>query len=292
MNDRDWLAQKFEQNRPHLRAVAYRMLGSLSEADDAVQEAWLRLNRSETERIENLGGWLTTVVGRVCLDMLRGRKSRREESLEVQVPDFILSREDQVDPEHETLVADSVGLALLVVLETLTPPERLAFVLHDMFAVPFEEIASIVGCSTAAARQHASRARRRVRGSAPIPDVDLSHQRKVVDAFLSAVRAGDFEALLEVLDPDVVRRADHVPDALKEIRGARAVAESALMFRRLAHSAQHILVNGAAGIVSWRPNGQPFSVMAFTVKGSRIVEIDVLLDPVRLSHLDLTILKG
>jgi RNA polymerase sigma factor (sigma-70 family) len=292
MDNRDWLTQKFEENRPHLRAVAYRMLGSLGEADDAVQEAWLRLNRSDAEGIENLGGWLTTVTGRVCLDMLRSRKSRREESLDERLPDFILSREDRIDPEQETLIADSVGLALLVVLETLSPHERLAFVLHDMFAVPFEEIASIVGCSPVAARQLASRARRRVRGAAPIPDVDLTQQRKVVDAFLTAVRAGDFKGLLAVLDPEVVLRSDHIPGELKEIRGARTVGEQALMFSRLAESVQPVLVNGAAGIVSWRPAGQMFSVMGFTIRGHRIVAIDVLRDPARLSRLDLTVLNA
>ncbi len=288
MDDRDWLAREFEENRPHLRAVAYRMLGSLGEAEDAVQEAWLRLNRSDAKGIENLGGWLTTVTGRVCLDMLRSRKSRREESLDERLPDFILSREDRIDPERETLIADSIGLALLVVLETLTPHERLAFVLHDMFAVPFEEIASIVGCSPVAARQLASRARRRVRGAAPISDVDITQQRKVVDAFLAAVRAGDFERLVAVLDPDVVLRSDHIPGGLKETHGARTVAEQALMFSRLAESVQPVLVNGAAGIVSWRAGGQVFSVMGFTIKGNQIVEIDVLRDPVRLSRLDLT----
>jgi RNA polymerase sigma-70 factor (ECF subfamily) len=291
MDDRDWLTQKFEENRAHLRAVAYRMLGSLGDADDAVQEAWLRLHRSNAMGIENLGGWLTTVIGRVCLDMLRSRKSRREESLDERLPDFIISREDRIDPEQETLIADSVGLALLVVLETLAPHERLAFVLHDMFAVPFEEIASIIGCSPVAARQLASRARRRVRGAAPIPDVDLTQQRKVVDAFLAAVRVGDFEGLVAVLDPEVVLRSDTIPGGLKEIRGARTVAEQALMFSRLAESVQPVLVNGAAAIVSWRPGGQLFSVMGFTIKGNRIVEIDVLRDPARLSRLDLTVLN-
>ena len=288
MNERDWLAEKFEQNRPHLRAVAYRMLGSLGEADDAVQEAWLRLNRSDAKVIENLGGWLTTVTGRVCLDMLRSRNSRREESFDERLPDFILSRENRIDLEQETLIADSVGLALLVVLETLAPHERLAFVLHDMFAVPFEEIASIVGCSPVAASQLASRARRRVRGTAPIPDVDRTQQRKVVDAFLAAVRVGDFEGLLAVLDPDVVLRSDHIPTALKQIRGARTVAKQALMFSRLAESVQPVLVNGAAGIVSRRPGGQLFSVMGFTITGNRIVEINVLRDPDRLRRLDMT----
>lgn len=299
MNDRDWLTEKFEENRPHLRAVAYRMLGSMGEVDDAVQEAWLRLNRTDARSIENLGGWLTTVIARVCLDMLRSRKSRREESLEdhnERMPDFVLSREDRIDPEQETLIADSVGLALLVVLETLSPQERLAFVLHDMFAVPFDEIAAIVGCSPVAARQLASRARRRVRGGAPAHDVDLIQQRRVVNAFLAAVRAGDFEGLMAVLDPDVVRRSDHIPGELNEIRGARTVAEQAIMFSRLAASAQPVLVNGAAGIISWLPDGQPFSVMGFTIQrqvdGNRIVAIDVFRDPVRLSRLDLTMLKA
>ncbi len=291
MSDRDWLAEKFEQNRPHLQAVAYRMLGSLGEAEDAVQEAWLRLDRSDAQTIENLGGWLTTVTGRVCLDMLRSRKSRREESFEEHLPDMILGREDRLNPEQETLIADSIGLALLVVLETLAPQERLAFVLHDMFAVPFEEIASIVDCTPVAARQLASRARRRVQGAAPIPDVNLTQQRRVVDAFLAAVRAGDFEGLLAVLDPEVVLRSDQMPGGLKEIRGARVLAEQALMFSRLAASVQPVLVNGAAGIVSWRQDGQAFSVMGFTVKGDRIVAIDVLRDPERLSRLNLTILK-
>jgi RNA polymerase sigma-70 factor, ECF subfamily len=284
----EWLAHKFEENRPHLRAVAYRMLGSLGEADDAVQEAWLRLSRSDADGIGNLGGWLTTVVGRVCLDMLRSRKSRREESLEGRLPDLIVSRDGQVDPEREALIADSVGLALLVVLETLAPQERLAFVLHDTFAVAFEEIASILGCSAVAARQLASRARRRIRGAAPIPDVDLKQQWKVVDAFLAAVHSGDLEALVGVLDPDVVLRSDHIPGRLTEIRGgARNVAGRALMFSRLAQSVQAVLVNGAAGIVSWLPDGQPFSVMGFVVRNGRIAAIDVVRDPGRLSQLPL-----
>lgn len=291
MDDRDWLAQRFEENRPHLRAVAYRILGSLGDVDDAVQEAWLRLNRSDARGIENLGGWLTTVIGRVCLDVLRSRKSKREESLDERLPDFVLSREDRLDPEQQTLIADSVGLALLVVLQTLSPQERLAFVLHDMFAVPFEDIAAIVGCSGVAARQLASRARRRVRGSAPIPEVNLAQQRKVVDAFIMAVRAGDFAGLMAVLDPDVVRRLDHISGELSEIHGARTVAEQALMFSRLVESVQPVLVNGAAGIISWSPGGEPFSVMGFTIRGNRIVEIDVLRDPVRLSRLDLTVIK-
>jgi RNA polymerase sigma-70 factor (ECF subfamily) len=288
MDKPDWLAERFEANRTHLRAVAYRMLGSLSEADDAVQEAWLRLSRSDTSGVENLGGWLTTAVARVCLDMLRSRKSRREEPLGVHVPDPIVSREDS--PEHQALLADSVGLALLVVLETLAPAERLAFVLHDMFAVPFDEIAAIVGRSPAAARQLASRARRRVQGAAPAPDADLTCQRQVVDAFLAAARDGDFDALVAVLDPDVVVRADGgaaSAGASQEVRGARAVAEQALRFAKLIRLAQAVLVNGAAGIVSWLPDGRPFSVMGFTVRNGKIVEIDVLTDAARLRQLDL-----
>jgi RNA polymerase sigma factor (sigma-70 family) len=292
----DWLAQHFEENRTHLRAVAYRMLGSLSEADDALQETWLRLSRSDTSGIQNLGGWLTTVVGRVCLDMLRSRRSRREGPLDVRVPEPIVSRADGIYPEHEALLADSVGLALLVVLETLTPAERLAFVLHDMFALPFDEIAPIVGRSPTAARQLASRARRRVQGATPVPEADLARQREVVDAFLAASRDGDFEALVAVLDPEVVLRADGGlvrPGLSKEVRGARAVAEGALAFSRLVRPdllAQPALVNGAAGVVSWSPDGQPFSVMAFTITRGKIVEIDILADPARLRHLDLALL--
>jgi Sigma-70, region 4 len=240
-----------------------------------------------------LGGWLTTVVARVCLDMLRSRKSRREQPLDVHVPDPIVSRADAIDPAHEALLADSVGLALLVMLETLGPAERLAFVLHDMFALSFDEIAPIVGRSPSAARQLASRARRRVQGAARVSDADLTCQREVVDAFLAAARGGDLDALLAVLDPDVVVRADRgaVPaGALKEIRGARVVAEQALTFSRLIHSARPVLVNGAAGIVSWLPNGQPFSVMGFTVRRRKIVEIDILADPARLRRLDLGVL--
>lgn len=292
MDDKNWLAQKFEENRRHLRAVAYRMLGSLTDADDAVQEAWLRLNRSDPNDIKNLGGWLTTVIGRVCLDMLRSRKSRREEPLDAHVPDPILSREDGIDPERQALLADSVGLALLVLLETLAPPERLAFVLHDMFAVPFDEIASIVGCTPVAARQLASRARCRLQGVAPMPDADLNRQREVVDAFLAAVHDGDFDALLTVLDPDVVLRSDRGPGALRVIRGAQAVAQQALMFSRLSGAVQRVLVNGAAGIVSLRPSGEPFSVMGFTIKSGKIVEMDVLGDSARLRQLDLSLLNG
>ncbi len=286
MTGRDWLTERFEKKRRHLRAVAYRMLGSLSEADDAVQEAWLKLSRSETSAIENLDGWLTTVIGRVCLDVLRSRKSRREESFETHVPDLIVSRENGMDPEQEALVADSIGIALFVVLETLAPAERLAFVLHDMFAVPFEEISSIVGRSSSAARQLASRARRRVRGAAVTPDVDLKQQRRVVDAFFAAVRDGDFDALIAVLDPDVVVRSDH--GTVREIRGARAAAQGALMFSHLAQWVQPVLVNGAAGIVSRLSNGNIFAVMCFTVKGNRIAEMDVIRSAGRLRRLGLT----
>src|SRR5712691_1167021 len=256
MNEHDWLAEQFEAERPHLRAVAYRMLGSLSEADDAVQESWLHLSRSNTSGVENLGGWLTTVVARVCLDMLRSRNSRREEPLGAHVPDLIVSREGGIDPEHEALLADSVGLALLVVLDTLNPAERLAFVLHDLFAVPFDEIAPIVGRSPTAARQLASRARRRVQGASTVPDTDRARQREVVDAFLAASRGGDFAALLALLDPDVVLRADRTAGdmgASSEVRGAAAVADT---FSKRALGAQWALVNGAAGLV-WAPAGQP-----------------------------------
>jgi RNA polymerase sigma factor (sigma-70 family) len=291
MNERDFLADRFEANRTHLRAVAYRMLGSVSEADDAVQEAWLRLSRrSDPDELDNLRAWLTTVVARVCLDMLRSRRSRHEEPLETHMPEPIVSREDGMDPEHEALLADSVGLALLVVLETLTPAERLAFVLHDMFAVPFDEIASIVDRSPAAARQLASRARRRVRGTAPEPDVDLARQREVVDAFLAASREGDFEALVALLDPDVVLRADG-PDAPRHVRGAPAVVTQARRFARLARFARPALVNGAAGVVV-APGGRPFAVMGITVAQGRIVEIDIFADPKRVRELDLTVLDG
>ena len=293
MNEQDWLAERFEEHRTHLRAVAYRMLGSLSEADDAVQEAWLRLSRSETDEIENLGGWLTTVVGRVCLNMLRSRRTRAEQPIdEMHVPDPIISRESGLDPEQEALLADSVGLALFVVLESLDPAERLAFVLHDMFAVPFDEIAPMVGRSPAAARQLASRARRRVQREAPEPDADLVAQREVVDAFFAASRDGDFEGLLAVLDPDVVVRADGGaarPSATVVVRGAEAVAARARSYAHLAPYVRPALVNGAAGAVV-TPHGRPFSVLAFTIRGGRIVAIDSLADPERLAELDLTVL--
>src|SRR5215204_144310 len=289
MDERAWLTERFQEHRTHLRAVAYRMLGSVNEADDAVQEAWLRLNRADTRGVENLAGWLTTVVARVCLNMLRSRERRREESLDVHVPDPIISNENGVDPEHEALLADSVGLALLVVLESLTPAERLAFVLHDMFAVPFEEIAPMIERSPAAARQLASRARHRVQGADTVPDADLTRQREVVDAFLAAARGGDFDALLEVLDPGVVLRADLGPlptGGSREVRGARAVAKGALAFSRLVPFAQPALVNGTAGVVAFR-RGQPISVMGFTVRGGKVFEIDILTDPERLRRLDL-----
>src|SRR5918997_150307 len=252
MDEREFLAQQFEEHRTRLRAVAYRMLGSVSEADDAVQEAWLRLSRSDADEIENLGGWLTTVVARVSLNVLRSRKVRREDPLDVHVPDPIVSREDGVDPEHEALLADSVGLALLVVLETLTPAERLAFVLHDMFGVPFDEIAPMVERSPAAARQLASRARRRVREGAPAPDPDIGRQREVVNAFFAAARDGDFDALVAGLDPDVVLRSDGGagrPDATIVVRGAEAVASRALTFARLSGSERPALINGTPGVV-------------------------------------------
>jgi RNA polymerase sigma factor (sigma-70 family) len=289
MDERDWLAERFEEHRGHLRAVAYKMLGSLSEADDAVQESWLRLSRSDTSQVENLRAWLTTVVARVSLNVLRSRRTRREEPLEVRVPDPVVSRDDGTQPEHEALLADSVGLALLVVLDTLAPPERLAFVLHDMFGVPFDEIAGMVDRSPAAARQLASRARRRVQGAAPVPDPDLAAQRRVVDAFFAAARDGDFDALVAVLHPDVVARGDGGPGASAVVRGARDVAARALTFARLSPFVRPALVNGAAGVVV-APRGEPFSVMGFTVAGGKIVEIDAITDPERLRALDLAVL--
>jgi RNA polymerase sigma-70 factor (ECF subfamily) len=293
MDDQQWLAERFEEHRPRLRAVAYRMLGSLSEADDAVQDAWLRVSRADTSEVENLGAWLTTIVARVSLNLLRSRKTRREASLDVHVPDPVIDPADGTDPEHEALLADSVGLALLVVLETLTPPERLAFVLHDMFGVPFEQIAPIVDRSSDAARQLASRARRRVRGAAPVPDADLSAQWEVVEAFLAAAHEGNFDALLEVLDPDVVLRADGggVADLSRLVRGAAAVASSATMWSRVGLDMRRALVNGTPGFVSLR-DGRPFSVAAVTISGGRIVEMDILADPERLARLDLALLDG
>jgi RNA polymerase sigma factor (sigma-70 family) len=292
MDERDWLAERFEEHRTRLRSVAYRMLGSLSEADDAVQEAWVRLSRTDASEVENLGGWLTTVVGRVSLNMLRSRTSRREAPLGVHMPEPIVDRADGTDPEHEALLADSVGLALLVVLETLSPPERLAFVLHDIFGVPFDEIAPIVDRSPDAARQLASRARRRIRSENTVPDADLDTQRRVVDAFLAAARDGDFEALLEVLDPDVVLRADLGPvGGSREVRGARAVAGQALFYSRLGLVMRTALINGAVGAVGTL-DGEPYSVGGIAVRGRKIVAIDILADPERLRQIDLTILNN
>ena len=290
MNERDWLAERFEERRTRLRAVAYRMLGSLSEADDAVQESWLRLNRTDADAIENLDAWLTTVVARVSLNMLRARKTRREEPIEAQLPEPILDRADGMNPEHEALLSDSVGLALLVVLETLSPPERLAFVLHDMFAVPFDEIAPIVNRSPESTRQLASRARRRVQGEGKGPDADLETQRRVVDAFLAASREGDFDQLVAVLDPDVVLRADfgHAGES-RVVRGAREVAGQALFYAQFGLELRPVLVNGAVGMVTFR-NGEPFSLGAVTVRGGKIVELDFLADPERLRELNLTVL--
>jgi len=289
MNERDWLAERFEEHRGRLRAVAYRMLGSVSEADDAVQEAWLRLSRSDADEIENLGAWLTTVVGRVSLSMLRSRGTRREQPLDVHVPEPIVDRADGTDPEHEALLADSVGLALLVVLETLSPAERLVFVLHDIFAVPFDEIAPIVDRSPEAARQLASRARRRVRAENTVPDADPDAQREVVEAFLAAARDGDFERLVAVLDPDVVLRADLGAAGSREVRGVEAVIGQAMFYSQLGLVMKPALINGAVGLVTTR-DGQPFSIGAFTVRRGRIVEMDWLADPARLRELDLTVL--
>jgi RNA polymerase sigma-70 factor, ECF subfamily len=286
MDDRDWLAQQFEEHRTHLRAVAYRMLGSLSEADDAVQEAWLRLSRTDANKVDNLGAWLTTVVARVSLNTLRSRKARREERL----PDLLVDREDGIDPEHEALLADSVGLALLIVLETLSPPERLAFVLHDIFALPFEEIAPIVDRTPDAARQLASRARRRVRAERTVPDADLATQREVVDAFVAAAREGNFDRLVTVLDPDVVLRADSGPSrGAREVRGAAAVARQALSFAQIGLDIRPALINGVAGAVTFL-DGKPFSIAAATVLNGKIVELDFLADRERLSQMDFTIL--
>jgi len=291
VNQQDWLAEQFEEQRPHLRAVAYRMLGSLSEADDAVQDAWLRLSRADRSDVENLRAWLTTVVARVALNMLRSRRTRREEPLDIRVPDPIIDPADGTDPEHEALLADSVGLALLIVLETLTPAERLAFVLHDMFAVPFDEIAQIVERSPEATRQLASRARRRVRGADPVPDVDLQAQWEVVDAFIAAARGGDFDALVAVLDPEVVLRADggRIAGLSHYVVGAEAVAGQAMMWSRVDLTRQRALVNGAAGMVMYL-DGRPFSICAVTVKNGRLAELDFLADPERIAQLDLTVL--
>jgi RNA polymerase sigma-70 factor (ECF subfamily) len=300
MDEPQALADRFEASRAHLNAVAYRMLGSLHEAEDAVQEAWLRLSRSDVGGVDNLRGWLTTVVARVCLDMLRSRKSRREEPLDESPPEPAVSGDRGVNPEDEALMADSVGLALLVVLETLSPAERVAFVLHDMFDLTFDEIAPIVGRSPTAARQLASRARRRVRGAAAAPDADLSRRRQIVDAFLAAARGGDFEALLALLDPDVILRADRAavlmsesrqagdaPKLVPETRGSDAVAG---IFSGRAAAAQPALLNGAPG-AAWAPGGRTRAALGFTIAGGRILAIDLVADPERIRQLHITILK-
>ncbi|MFF5701817.1 sigma-70 family RNA polymerase sigma factor [Streptomyces sp. NPDC012794] len=292
MNAKDDLARRFDEHRPHLRAVGYRMLGSLSDADDAVQEAWFRLNRSDAGEVANLGGWLTTVVGRVCLDMLRSRTTRREEPLEagdgpVRLPDPVIGLPGRADPEQQVLLADSVGMALMVVLDTLSPAERLAFVLHDLFAVPFEGIAPVLGRTAASTRQLASRARRRVQGAAPAPDSDPARRQEVVDAFLAAARGGEFDALVAVLDPDVVARSDGgalLPGLLR--RGAAEVASQAITFARFARAGRPVLVNGTPGVLSLAEDGRPVSVMAFTIRGGLITALDILTDPERLARLE------
>lgn len=290
MDEREFLAEQFEENRTHLKAVAYRMLGSLGEADDAVQEAWIRLSRSDAGEIRDLRAWLTTVVARVSLNMLRSRKRRHEEPMDLRMPEPIVDPVDGTDPEHEALLADSVGLALLVVLETLKPAERLAFVLHDMFGIRFEEIGQIIDRSPQAARQLANRARKKVQEARTEPDPDLDTQREVVDAFLAAAREGDFERLVAVLDPDVVSRGDFGPGVpTREARGAEAVASNAIMFQRLGLEVRPALVNGAVGAVSMR-DGKPFSIGAITVRDGKIVEMDFFADPERLAKVDLTIL--
>jgi RNA polymerase sigma factor (sigma-70 family) len=289
MDEREWLTERFQQHRSHLRAFAYRMLGSVSEADDALQEAWLRIRDQDPESVENMQAWLTTVVGRVCLNMLRSRRARREEP-SVHVPGPVVSFDEDVDPQHEALLAESVGLALLVVLDALTPAERLAFVLHDVFGVPFADIATALDRSEAAAQQLASRARRRVQGS-PEPDPDLARQREVVDAFFAASRDGDFDALVAVLDPDVELRIDGGvlrEEASLVLRGAEAVAGHAATYSKLYPFVRPALVNGAAGAVV-APRGRLFSVMAFTVTNGKITQIDALVDPERLAEFDRTL---
>ena len=293
MNEKDWLAERFEEQRGHLRAVAFRMLGSLAEADDAVQDTWVRVSRADTSVVENLGGWLTTIVARVCLNMLRSRNVRREESLEVHLPDPVISPMGELGPEGEALLADSVGLALLVVLDALTPAERLAFVLHDMFELPFEEIAHIVGRTPTAARQLASRARRRVR-RADIPDPDLARQRTVVDAFFLAARSGDFDALVALLNPDVVLRIDFGPSrpaASRIVRGAAAVARQARLGANPAAVLLPALINGTAGVVITL-DGQPHGVMAFTVVNDQVIELDIFADPERILRVASDVLSG
>ncbi|WP_329119598.1 sigma-70 family RNA polymerase sigma factor [Streptomyces sp. NBC_01465] len=284
MDEKNLLAERFEENRTHLRAVAYRMLGSVAEAEDAVQESWFRADRSDLSEVRNLSGWLTTVVGRVCLDMLRTRKARREDLLDTHIPDPLVTRIDSpvTDPEQEVLQADAVGLALLVVLETLPPAERLAFVLHDMFAVPFDDIAPIVDRTPTTTRQLASRARRKVEGSAPSPDPDQARQREVVEAFLAAAREGDFEALVSVLDPDIVFRLDAGSDLSRLVRGATTVASGAITFSRNAPHSRLVLINGEVGLFATM-EGNPISLMAFTVKDGKVAEINLLTDPSRLT---------
>ena len=292
MDEHAPLAEQFEASRGHLRAVAFRMLGSSSEADDAVQEAWLRLSRSDTSGVANMGGWLTTVVARICLDMLRSRSARREESLDAHLPDAFVSHALDSDPEQEALLADSVGLALLVVLDTLAPAERLAFVLHDVFALPFEEIAPLVERSPAAARKLASRARQRVRGASALPNADFAQQRAVVNAFLAAAREGNFEGLLALLDPDIVLRADRAAVALGgvgEVRGAKAVANTAQQFAARAPASHPALVGGTVGIAV-APNGRLLLALAFSIRHNTIVAIDVIADPLRLGQLNVVML--
>jgi RNA polymerase sigma factor (sigma-70 family) len=287
MDERDWLAERFQQHRPRLHAVAYRMLGSTSEADDAVQEAWIRLSRSDADQIDNLEAWLVTAVARVALNLLRARRTRGEEPLDAHLPDPIVDPADGIDPEHQALLADSVGLALLVVLQTLTPAERLAYVLHDMFAVPFEQIGAILDRSPEAARQLASRGRRRIRGAGTTPDADPAAQQHVVAAFLAAARDGDFDALVAVLDPDIVVREDSGSGTIVEVRGAQNVARRATTVSRLGVVARPALVNGVAGWVAWL-DGEVYAVAALTVQQGRIATMDILLDPARLGRLDLT----
>jgi RNA polymerase sigma-70 factor (ECF subfamily) len=291
MRDRDFLAERFEAERPQLRRIAYRMLGTVDEADDAVQEAWIKLSRSDESKIDNLDAWLTTVVSRVCLDMLRARRSRREEFVGSWMPEPIVAIDSAPTPEEEALIADGVGLALYVVLETLSPAERLAFVLHDMFALPFDEIAPIVGRSTEAVRQLASRARRRVRGATAVPDVELAEQQRVVEAFLAAAREGDFDSLLEMLDPEVTLRVDAGPGsplARAPIVGAEEVLAEAQRWNALAPYSRPAVVNGVAGAVIGRPDGTVFTVVALTVANGRITAIDFLVDPAKLARLSLT----
>jgi RNA polymerase sigma factor (sigma-70 family) len=288
MDERDWLAERFQEHRPRLRAVAYRMLGSTSEADDAVQETWIRLSRSNAGEIDNLEAWLVTAVGRVALNMLRSRRTRREEPLDGYLPDPIVDRADGIDPEHEALLADSVGLALLVVLEALTPAERLAYVLHDTFSVPFDEIGAILDRSPEAARQLASRGRRRIRGADTTPDADPATRQEVVEAFLAAARDGDFDALVAVLDPDIVLRVDTGSGTLVEVRGAENVARRAKDVSQLGLVARAALVNGGAGWISLL-DGELFAVAALTLQNGRIATMDILRDPARLARVDLTV---